>query len=102
MIDLDTGQLKVVQQILQQHVPEYEVRVFGSRVSGTCSRFSDLDLALVGAEDVEWLLLESIKDDFSESDLVIMVDVLDWRTISESFRQEIGNRYEVVQEGKKH
>lgn len=101
MIDLDTGQLKIVQQILQQYVPKYEVRAFGSRVTGTCSRFSDLDLALVGPEDVEWPLLEAIKDAFSESDLAIMVDVLDWLAIPESFRQEIGDRYEVVQVAKK-
>jgi predicted nucleotidyltransferase len=100
MIDLDAVQMKVVNQILQQYVPKYEVRAFGSRVTGTCSRFSDLDLALVGTEAVEWPLLEAIKDAFSESDLDIMVDVLDWQSISESFRQEIGDQYEVVQVAK--
>lgn len=99
MIDLDAAQLKIVQQILQQHVPEYDVRAFGSRVNGTSSRFSDLDLALVGRDRVEWKRVESIKDAFAESDLAIMVDILDWQRISESFRQQIGDHYEVIQKG---
>lgn len=99
MIELDPTQLEIVQKILQQHASEYEVRVFGSRATGTCSRFSDLDLALLGAENVEWTRLEALKDAFAESDLAVMVDVLDWRAISESFRQEIGDRYVVIQDG---
>lgn len=100
MIDLDHSQFKIVQQILQQHAPEYEVRAFGSRVIGTASRFSDLDLALVGGQPVEWQRVEALKDAFAESDLAIMVDVLDWHRISEGFRQKVGDLYEVVQEGK--
>lgn len=100
MIDLDSSQLKIVQQILQQYIPEYEVRVFGSRVTGTASRFSDLDLALVGSKPLEWRLVEAINDAFAESDLAIMVDVLDWQRTSDVFREEVGELYEVIQEGK--
>jgi len=100
MIDLDYSQFKIVQQILQQHAPEYEVRAFGSRVSGTASRFSDLDLALISSEPVDWRRVEALKDAFAESDLTIIVDVLDWQRISEGFRQKVGDLYEVVQERK--
>jgi predicted nucleotidyltransferase len=49
MIELDKQHLDTVVSILRQHVPDLEVRAFGSRVAGTAREFSDLDLALVGA-----------------------------------------------------
>ena len=47
MIDLDEKSLQIVKELLRQHVPECKVLAFGSRVTGTASRYSDLDLAIV-------------------------------------------------------
>ena len=52
MIDLEPQHLQVVQHILSEHVPECEVRVFGSRANGTARRFSDLDLALISPKPI--------------------------------------------------
>lgn len=46
---------------------------------------------------LNWRLIESLKDAFSESDLPFTVDVLDWHTIPDSFRDVILRQYEVVQ-----
>ena len=46
MIDLDLDHLSIVRHILENCVPECEVRVFGSRVKGGASRYLDLDLAI--------------------------------------------------------
>lgn len=97
MIDIPNSILEEVCEILQAHVPECEVRVFGSRVRGTARRYSDLDLALVAPERIPQNKLESLKDAFSESDLPILVDVLDWNTISPSFQQCINTHYELLQ-----
>ena len=96
MIDLDEKHLAEVLAILSEHVPECEVRAFGSRVGGNAQRYSDLDLALVGQEKLDWRRLEGLKDAFAESDLPIMVDVLDWHAISPEFRGVIERRYAVV------
>jgi len=98
MIDLSPEHASEVRRILLELVPECEVRVFGSRVTGRSQPFSDLDLALVGSINIEPARLEALKDAFSESDLPFMVDVLDWGAISESFRKVILGRYEVLQE----
>ena len=96
MIDLSQAQLECVRRILQQHAPGIEVRVFGSRVKGTARRFSDLDLALVASSKLSWKQLEALKNAFSESDLPILVDVVDWWAISDSFRECISDHYEIL------
>ena len=47
-IDIKPIELDIVRTILARHVPEREVRAFGSRVSGPAKKFSDLDLAVMG------------------------------------------------------
>ncbi len=96
MIDLDPASLDTILAILRKHVHGYEVRVFGSRLKGSATTYSDLDLALVGDGPIDWQEIEKLKDAFAESDLPIMVDVLDWHTISDEFRAVIEKGYEVV------
>lgn len=96
MIDLKTQYLEEVRQILAEHVPGCEVRAFGSRAKWTAREFSDLDLAVVGDELLDWRLLGKLQNAFEESDLPITVDVLDWHATSESFRRVIDSDYTVV------
>ena len=101
MIDLGEKHLKTILAILNEHAPECEVWAFGSRINGSARKFSDLDLVLVGEQPIDWKRIEALKDALSESDLPIMVDVLDWHTISESFRSIILNNYEVLRRPEK-
>lgn len=98
MIDLEPSFLDEVKRILREHAGGVEVRAFGSRVNGTARRYSDLDLALVSKEKIDWRRMEALKDAFAESNLPIQVDVLDWHTLSDSFRKIIENRYEIILE----
>ncbi|MHB8765812.1 MAG: nucleotidyltransferase family protein [Deferrisomatales bacterium] len=97
MIDLPDAHLAEVRHILATLVPDLEVRAFGSRVAGTARKHSDLDLALVGADRVDWRTIEALKDAFSESDLPFSVDVIDWSAAPASFRLAVGERYERLQ-----
>ncbi len=101
MIDLSPYQLEIVLDILKKRVPQCEVRVFGSRYKWTAKNHSDLDLAIVGQEKLERKIIYALKDDFSESDLPIRVDVLDWYAISDEFKRIIEQGYEVIQEKEK-
>ena len=96
MIDLDKHYLAAITEILKRHVADCEVRAFGSRVSGGAERYSDLDLVVVGKERLNWRRLDALKDAFAQSDLPIMVDVLDWHAASEEFRKIIEPQSEVV------
>ena len=97
MIDLTPEQMETVRSILMAQVPGVEVRVFGSRVLGTAREHADLDLALVSGKPLEWREIEALKDAFADSDLPFMVDILDWNTLSESFRSAIESCYELAQ-----
>ena len=98
-IDLNPNHLETVKAILAEHVPECEVRAFGSRAMWTAKDHSDLDLAVSGEGPLDWRTLGRLKEAFEESDLPMRVDVLDWHAISESFQEVVERDYEVVQEG---
>ena len=99
MIDLNPSYLAIVERILAEHVPECEVRAFGSRASWTAKDYSDLDLAIVGVGPLDWRTLALLEEAFEESDLPMRVDVLDWHDIAESFQHVIERNYVVLQEG---
>ena len=99
MIDLNPNHLATVEHILAEHVPECQVRAFGSRATWTAKDYSDLDLAVVGEGPLDWRMLGRLKEAFEESSLPMRVDVLDWHDISESFRKLIEQDYAVLQGG---
>jgi predicted nucleotidyltransferase len=99
-IAIKPADLESVREILARHVPEREVRAFGSRVSGPTKKFSDLDLAVMGETPLPSSVLADLEEDFRESDLPFKVDVVDWATTKESFRKIIEQEYVVVQRGK--
>ena len=100
-IDLNPNHFATVERILAEHVPGCEVRAYGSRATWTAKDYSDLDLAVVGKGPLDWKSLGRLKESFEESNLPMRVDVLDWHSISESFREVIKRQYVVMQEGKK-
>ena len=91
-IDVSPQDLAIVKSILEKHVPEYEVRAFGSRVSWTAKGSSDLDLAVMTDKPLATMRLADLKEEFSESDLPFKVDVVDWAATKEDFRKIIGGR----------
>lgn len=97
MIDLEAGWLGETQRILAAHVPDCEVRAFGSRVSGGAQRYSDLDLVLIAGQPLEPGRLEALRDALSGSNLPILVDVVDWYALPAPFRTAIEASSEQVQ-----
>lgn len=98
LIDIRPDHWAIVRDILQKHVPQYEVWAFGSRAKWTAKQYSDLDLAVIADQPLSISVSASIADDFSESDLPWKVDVVDWATTSASFREVIRRDRVVVQE----
>lgn len=96
-IDIRPDHWAMVQDILQKHVPQYEVWAFGSRAKWTAKDHSDLDLCIKTDKPLDFKTLALMEEDFSESDLPWKVDVVDWATTSESFRKIIERDKVVVQ-----
>ena len=100
MIDVAPEHLEIVLALLLKYLPECEVRAFGSRFNKTAKPYSDLDLAVVGQNRLDWRILAELKEAFQESELPFRVDLLDWNAISDEFRTVIETGgYEVIFEG---
>ena len=100
MIELSVAHRGIVLGILAAHVPDLEVRAFGSRITGNAKPYSDLDLAVVGARALDTDVFRRLREDFEESNLPFRVDVLDWHGISEEFRRIVDQRFEILQAGR--
>ena len=94
MIKLEAKQLEIVNAILRAHVPDCEVRVFGSRASGNPKPFSDLDLVLLSPAPLSDKTISALQEAFSESALPIRVDLLDWATLSAEFQNIIQKQWQ--------
>lgn len=87
-----------VKNILRQHIPEYEVWAFGSRVHGKGLKpFSDLDLVVINKQPLDFHRYALLKEAFTESSLPFRVDLLEWADINDNFRSIIQQNYAVIQ-----
>jgi uncharacterized protein len=86
-LDLSEHDLRLVTRILRQHAPATQVFAFGSRVRRTAKRFSDLDLVVQSASPISLEHLGALRSQFSESDLPISVDIVDWWSLTPEFRR---------------
>lgn len=97
--DARPNDLKTVLDSLCEHVPTWRVIVFGSRATGRSKPFSDLDLAIQGEVEVPSAILTALVEDFDESNLPFKVDIVDWATTAQSFRDIIARDAVTLQEG---
>lgn len=97
MIYLDDANLEIVKKILKKWTPDKKVLVFGSRVKGNIKPHSDLDLCIMNKEPLTFETLAYLKEAFSESDIPIRVDIVEWANITPAFQAVIKSCYEVIQ-----
>lgn len=101
LIDLRSDHWIIVRDILQTHVPDRSVLVFGSRARWTAKEYSDLDLVLLGSEPLPHGVLAALSEDLGDSDLPFKVDLIEWRLVDESLRTSIRQKGVVVQSSTK-
>jgi len=97
MLNLNPKHLKIIKKILSTHVHNQTVWAYGSRVKGTSHEGSDLDLVIIDTKENPTKQLSILKTAFSESNLPITVDILNWSDIPEQFKEEINRIHEVLQ-----
>ena len=85
MLQLETRHQKIVQQILAKY--PYRFYVYGSRAKGTARKYSDLDLCY--QEDMPDAIAFQIEEEFKESDLPFMVELVAWKDMKVNFRELI-------------
>ncbi|MFM5894506.1 MAG: nucleotidyltransferase family protein [Novosphingobium sp.] len=83
---MNDSERSIVGAILQKHLtPDIMVHVFGSRASGRCKPWSDLDLVLEAAEPLPLTLIAALREAFEDSALPWKVDIIDRKAVSGSF-----------------
>lgn len=100
-LDVAPRDLETVRRILVEHVPEYDVYAFGSRVTGKARKASDLDLVVMTVQPLETYRMTDLREAFRESDLAFKVDVVDWAATKENFRKIIRQNRLKIQNGRK-
>ncbi len=90
-LHLNNKDLQLIKDILVKHVPHHEIWAYGSRLKGDNHEASDLDLVIRNPQDLTKACgqLSQLKQAFSESELPIFVDVMDWAHLPDGFKQEI-------------
>ena len=96
LIDLDADQLLLVKEIINRHIPNKKVWVYGSRITQEAWETSDLDLVVFNCNADE---IYDLRESFLESDVLVSVDVMDWENIPNSFKENIKRKYVVLQNG---
>ncbi len=91
---IDDSFISKAKDIVFSHVDKNQYRVFffGSRVEGTNKPFSDFDIGIEGKTTVPGHLLEHIREDFENSDIPFFVDIVDFRTVDDTFKKVAQNR----------
>ena len=85
MIDIPIKQLEILKSILRSFLTkEQNVYIYGSRAKKTNTKFSDIDLLIVG-EPLTQTDLSKLKEAFSESDLPYFVDINNKKDLDKEF-----------------
>jgi type I restriction enzyme S subunit len=100
VIDIRPEHRAIVIAILSRIIPDAAVLAFGSRVTGSAKKSSDLDLAIKTETKIDKKKLQMLAAAFEESDLPYRVDLVDWNGISENFRTIIEKSVEVMIPGR--
>ena len=97
-LHLEARHLVMIEQMLQEFIPEARVWCFGSRVHGRgLKRFSDLDLVVRDEEDMQ-AQLGKLRDAFETSDLPIKMDLSELNQFPDWLKQDILEEHVVLQE----
>lgn len=63
-----------------------KIFAFGSRIQGGSRKYSDLDLALDAGKPIDLSIIAKIKNALSETDIPIVIDIVDYHSVSEDFK----------------
>ena len=95
-LNISSSDLKLVKNILSKHLTKGDlVYAYGSRTKNTCSRYSDLDLAVRFNNRNKEKIID-LKNDFEFSDLPWKVDIHDIGSFSKEFQISIETDLQLI------
>lgn len=75
--------------IINKHLPDAKIYLFGSRARGTHNLGSDIDIAVDIGVPINWSALGALKEDIVESNIPLFVDIVDINNVSEDMKKQI-------------
>ena len=98
LLELQPEYLNQIKTILRENATGLEIWAYGSRVKGNSHDASDLDLVLRNPQDLlkSTHALSQLKQSFRDSDLPFLVDIMDWSSLSDDYRNEILKHYVII------
>lgn len=88
-IQLDAEDLALITSIIRHHMSNVKIWMFGSRIKGTATKNSDCDIALIADNKIPLEKMSLLKESFENSDLSMIIDIIDWNRISQTFQAHI-------------
>ena len=79
----------IIKNILREYKNEYSFYYYGSRVKGNFEKTSDLDILIMGKNEMPLNILSEIKDKFDNSLLPYVVNFSDFHSINPKFYELI-------------
>ncbi len=90
---LDFKYEKILKQILAKY--NYSFYLFGSRAKSEAHKYSDIDIFYL--EDIPAHDLISLKEELTESDLLVEVDLVNYYDCDDRFKKSAFKNYEILQ-----
>ena len=87
-IDISSEHHRILLRLLEKHLPNTRVWVYGSRARFTAQKNSDLDM-VVFAPSAQRRQVGDLREAFEESDLPFRVDLFMWDDVPERFQRKI-------------
>ena len=94
IIDVEQRHYQAIKEILSSFLPYKKVIAYGSRVKWNASETSDLDLVVFNATDKQ---IYEVKEAFDESNIPFIIQILNWETIPQDFKENIEQKYHILQ-----
>ncbi len=76
---------KTVLSLIDQS--KFAVFLFGSRASGQASKYSDIDIGIMGKDEFSLKSIFKIKNILNEKDMPYKVDIVDFNRVDKSFKE---------------
>lgn len=86
---LDKKTLSQIKKIIFQYLDykKDKVFIFGSRAIGKSAKFSDIDIGIESKRKIPSHTLSEIKEEFEQSDIPYIVEVVDFSSVSTRFNK---------------
>ncbi|SMO61194.1 nucleotidyltransferase family protein [Solitalea koreensis] len=89
-LDHQLAYIEEVKQILldQKGIEEYAVFLYGSRARGSHHRRSDIDIGVLGKQEMDSFLKADLEQKLEDSNVPVFISLVDFYRVDKAFKQE--------------